>query len=91
MEKGCECKNSEKVQCCICEKTINKESTLIPSGCLNMHGKTGHRICQECWWNPTTGFAMEGQSHKCPGCLKGSPLTQYKKDTPIIIDLTEDC
>ena len=83
-------KNCEKVQCCMCEKTMHKEGALIPSGCLNMHGRAAHRICQKCWWNPTRGFAREGHSHKCPGCLKNIPLTQYKKAELIIIDLTGD-
>jgi hypothetical protein len=72
----------------MCEKTINKENTLVPSGCLSMYGKAAHRICQKCWWNPITGFAREGVAHKCPGCIKNIPLTQYKKTDPIIIDLT---
>ena len=83
--------NGEKVKCCICEKIVNKSDTLIPRECLMNNGqKAAHRICQECWWNPETGFAREYASHKCPGCIKGLPLTEYKKEAPVFIDLTED-
>jgi hypothetical protein len=82
--------NSDQVNCCICEKIVNKENTLIPNGCLKEHGKAGHRICTECWWNPETGFAREGITHRCPGCIKGLPLTPYKKEETITIDLTDD-
>lgn len=71
--------NGDKVKCSMCEKMVNKDDTLIPSGCLRKHGKAAHRICQSCWWNPEMGFAREGVSHKCPGCEKGLPLTSYKK------------
>jgi hypothetical protein len=79
--------NNEKVKCSMCEKIVNKEDTLIPQKCLNKNGKSAHRICQDCWWNK---FALEGISHECPGCVKGLPLTEYKKEQPIFIDLTED-
>jgi hypothetical protein len=82
--------NSDQVKCCICEKIVNKENTLIPNGCLKEHGKAGHRICTECWWNPQTGFAREGITHRCPGCIKGLLLTPYKKEETITIDLTVD-
>ncbi len=83
--------NGEKVNCCICEKMVDKNNTFIPMECLMAHGdKTAHRICSNCWWNSTTGFALEKVSHKCPGCVKNLPLTAYKKEAPAFINLTED-
>lgn len=78
---------NDKVTCCMCEKRVNKDDTLVTLQCLNKYGKAAHRICKNCWWNE---FALEGVSHKCPGCVKGIPLTQYKKELPILIDLTEE-
>ena len=80
---------NENVKCCMCEKMINKKNTLSPRECLNEHGPGAHRICQECWWDPEKGFASEDVSHKCPGCIKGLPLTPYSRET-IFMDLTED-
>jgi hypothetical protein len=82
--------NGDKVQCCMCEKRINKDDTLVPSGCLVEHGKRAHRICSNCWWDPEKGFAREGVKHRCPGCIKNIPLTPYKKEPTITIDLTEE-
>lgn len=82
--------HGDKIQCCMCEKLVNKDDTLVPNECLIKNGKVAHRICQPCWWDPDTGFAREESSHKCPGCVKGLPLTPYVKETPITIDLTED-
>lgn len=82
--------NGEKVICSMCEKKVNKDNTLVPRECLIKYGKAAHRICQDCWWNPTIGFAREDVSHKCPGCIKGLPLTEFKKSEPIFIDLTEE-
>jgi hypothetical protein len=81
--------NGEKVRCCMCEKMVDKNKTFIPMNCLKNNWKAAaHRICEECWWDPNTGFALENASHKCPGCVKGLPLTEYNKEQ--IIDLTED-
>jgi hypothetical protein len=80
-------------QCCMCSKTLNvndKTNALIPLECLQNRGKEAHRICKECWFKPVTGFAIEGNSHKCPGCKKGLPLTRVKVKTPEIVDLTMD-
>lgn len=83
--------NGQQIRCCMCEKVIKKdENTLTPSGCLMKYGKASHKICQDCWWNPKTGFAREDASHKCPGCEKGFPLTPFEKEKPITMDLTED-
>jgi hypothetical protein len=82
--------NGTQVKCSMCEKMVNKDDTLVPSGCLTKHGKGAHRICNNCWWNSEKGFASEGMSHKCPGCEKGLPLTPFKKPDPIFIDLTKE-
>ncbi len=83
--------NGEKAKCCVCENMVNKQNTFIPRQCLISHGqKAAHRICANCWWDSETGFAKEDTSHKCPGCVKNLPLTQYKKEAPIIVDLTDD-
>jgi len=80
-------KGGDNVKCCMCEKMVNNDDTLIPRECLNKYGKAAHRICQDCWWKE---FAIEGVSHKCPGCVKGLSLTKFKKEPPILVDLTED-
>jgi hypothetical protein len=82
--------NGENVKCCMCEMNIKKDNTLVPRECLMKYGKAAHRICQDCWWNSETGFARENVSHKCPGCKKNLPLTEFKKEAPIFVDLTED-
>lgn len=82
--------NGDQVQCSICEKIVNKDNTLVPNTCLLKHGKRAHRICKDCWWNPTTGFGREDASHKCPGCEKGLPLIPYEVPEPVYIDLTQD-
>jgi hypothetical protein len=83
--------NGNDVKCCMCERMVKKNDTLIPRECLIKYGKNeAHRICQDCWWDPTIGFAREDASHKCPGCQKGLPLTEYKKGPPIFVDLTDD-
>jgi hypothetical protein len=79
--------NNDQVQCSMCENIVPKKDTLVPSICSLQHGQRAHRICQDCWWNPNTGFALETTSHKCPGCSKGLPL--LPKEKPIIVDLTD--
>jgi len=78
------------INCVMCEDFITIENTLIPNICFKKHGKMAHRICENCWWNPISGFAREYASHKCPGCEKKLPLLKYKKNDPIFIDLTEE-
>ena len=80
----------DKVVCCLCGDEVNISRTLMPSGCKIIHGKKSHRICEDCWWNPETGFGIEKLKRKCPGCEKGLPLTDVKIEPPIFIDLTED-
>ena len=83
--------NNEKVTCCICEREVDKNNTLIPRACLIKNGVTAHRICNDCWWNPESGFAREDRpDHKCPGCVKNLPLTDVKNKEPEVIDLTLD-
>jgi len=70
------------VNCCLCSKTIDINTSLIPVICLIKNGNiNSHKICQNCWWNPISGFAIEGSNHKCPGCLQNNLK---------IIDLTLD-
>ena len=66
----------------VCEHFNGSAKKIIKNG-----EKTSHRICSHCWWQ---SFALENASHDCPGCVKGFPLTEYKKTTPIVVDLTGD-
>jgi hypothetical protein len=76
--------------CCMCGKPVEDDNSFMPSECSINNGRRAHRICKECWWKPITGFAIEGNSHKCPGCEKGLPLTHVKVKTPEMVDLTKD-
>ena len=90
---GDEDQNYDITQCCMCNKTLNvndKTNALIPLECLRKRGLAAHRICKECWFDDEDGFALEGKSHKCPGCEKGLPLTRVKVKPPEMIDLTLD-
>ena len=79
------------VQCCICSQTEFIRDTLIPRKCLKTNAFSAHRICNKCWWEPETGFAVEERNHDCPGCKKGVPLNKNKnKDNDVVIDLTSD-
>jgi len=79
----------DKLECCMCEKKVDKENTLIPAACLMKHGKiNSHKICKDCWWDKDTGFAREGINHACPGCVK-NPIVKAK-GINTIIDLTLD-
>lgn len=82
--------NGETVICSMCEKMVDLKDTFVPRECLMKHGREAHRICKDCWWDEEKGFALETSSHKCPGCVKGLPLTQVKKEEPIYVDLTEE-
>jgi hypothetical protein len=80
-----------KIQCSMCQGSVDKNNTFIPSECLMKYGiKAAHRICKDCWWDQVKGFALELSSHKCPGCIKSLPLTEYKKEPPIFVDLIEE-
>ena len=80
----------ETPNCCMCGKRVQFKDSLVPSACLVKHGKRAHRICQDCWWDETRGFAREKVNHNCPGCMKSYPLTKVKKVEEEIIDLTAD-
>lgn len=83
--------NNEKVNCCMCEREVDKNNTLIPRACLIEHGISAHRICHDCWWNPVSGFAREDRvDHKCPGCLKRLPLTVINKEQGVIDLISDD-
>jgi hypothetical protein len=75
----------ETTNCCMCGKTVLVKESLAPSICLVKHGRKAHRICQDCWWDDTRGFAREMANHNCPGCLKSHPFTIVKD---VVIDLT---
>jgi hypothetical protein len=79
-----------KISCSMCQESVDKNNTFIPSECLIKHGMNGHRICKVCWWDSVIGFAREYSSHKCPGCIKDLPLTEYENLPPIFVDLTEE-
>jgi len=87
---------NSNVNCCMCEKNVATNKTLVPQICLNEYGRKAHRICEDCWWDKESGFAREGIKHDCPGCSKKLeftklPQTTFKstKNVPII-DLTEE-
>jgi len=83
-------KTKETVKCCMCEKKKDVKNTLIPRICLEKYGRRAHRICGDCWWDETVGFARENSHHGCPGCAKETPLTHVKKEKMVVIDLTDD-
>jgi len=71
-----------KERCCMCGK--RRKKMLIPVECLIKYGaKRAHKICERCWWSE---FAIEGASHKCPGCVNNTPvLPDTYKDN--VVDL----
>lgn len=82
--------NSDKIMCSMCEQMFEKDARMYtPRECLNKYGSRAHKICEDCWWGK---FAVEGESHRCPGCEKNIPLTskKYEEREPVILDLTED-
>jgi hypothetical protein len=78
-------RGTKKETCCMCGK--RRKNMLIPMECLIKYGAVrAHKICKKCWWDD---FAREGASHKCPGCVKNTPvLPDPYKDT--VVDLTEE-
>lgn len=82
------------VQCCMCEKNVLRKATLVPLTCKQKNADRAHCICEDCWWAPRVGFATEGLNHKCPGCLKGLPLSSRLKRKPQppteVVDLISD-
>lgn len=84
-------KEENKVLCSMCENNVTTNNAFIPMECLIRWGdRLSHRICTHCWWNPIIGFAIELGSHKCPGCVKGLPLSSNKNIVPTLIDLSID-
>ena len=61
----------------------------MPRTCFIKYMTRAHRICQECWWDPVSGFAQEKATHGCPGCVKKIPLTNVKNETKFV-DLSLD-
>lgn len=79
---------TNKVKCCMCGKSINREDGLIPAKCYKKNGEQrAHRICSECWWDPIDGFAKEGVNHSCPGCVKNLPLNAPPIDYSQVIEI----
>jgi hypothetical protein len=78
-------RGTKKETCCMCGK--RRKNMLIPMECLIKYGAVrAHKICKKCWWGE---FAIEGASHKCPGCVKNTPiLPDPHKNT--VIDLTAE-
>lgn len=73
-------------RCCMCGDAVDLDdrlNALIPKQCLNKYGTlAAHRICKDCWFEPETGFAVEGANHQCPGCAKNMPLNK-KPRSPV--------
>jgi len=70
----------------MCSWKFDKKSALVPRECLVKYGKVrAHKVCGKCWWSK---FALEGVSHKCPGCANMLPIHK-DPDAGTIVDLTE--
>ena len=82
--------NYREIKCSMCERSINKNNMFTPITCLMKYGVISHRICDKCWWDDVTGFALESSCHLCPGCQKELPLTSYKNKPSIFVDLTKE-
>ena len=78
------------VTCCICEKQVNIQNSYAPGRCFIQHGQKAHRICENCWWDPITGFALENMNHSCPGCQKGMKLTELSPRKEEVIVISDD-
>ena len=70
------------ISCCVCDKQFPRDTMMVPAQCLRKNRDRAHRICQNCWWNPETGFARENAPHGCPGCKRGLPLNPPLKSRP---------
>ncbi len=62
------------ITCCMCGNQFPRNEMMVPAVCLKKNKERAHRICQNCWWNPETGFARENAPHGCPGCNDEAPL-----------------
>ena len=92
--------------CCICmepvkllinrdsEVTSYRERDLIPGQCYKKYGLRGHRVCYGCWHEGKNGNPsfIDSASHKCPGCVRGMPLTDFpfKKSSQVVEILDSD-
>ena len=70
------------ISCCMCDNEFPRDKMNVPAQCLRKNRDRAHRICQNCWWNPETGFARENAPHGCPGCKRGLPLNPPLKSRP---------
>jgi hypothetical protein len=70
------------ISCCVCDNEFPRDEMMVPGRCLRKNRDRAHRICQNCWWNPETGFARENAPHECPGCKRGLPLNPPLKSRP---------
>jgi hypothetical protein len=61
--------------CCMCEKR-KTGIFYLPMECSIKHGSRSHKMCEKCWVDK---FAFPYANHRCPGCVKGMPLTKSKK------------
>lgn len=77
------------VACCMCYEKISVDTCCIPVKCLILNGAKAHRICSNCWWNSSYGFAREDGTHKCPGCTSKMMLTECIS-AQIVVVLTDD-
>lgn len=67
------------LHCAMCRKFTSVKNSHVPGMCLATHGLSlAHRICSKCWFDK---FALEGESHTCPGCVKNLPLTDKRLTT----------
>ncbi len=82
-------RSKNMIECCVCRKNTDITKTLMPRKCLNKNGVSAHRICQKCWWDKKTGFALEEGNHDCVGCTKGLPLNKNKNPDEII-DISDE-
>ena len=80
-----------QISCCMCDNQFQRNEMMVPARCLRKNEERAHRICQDCWWNPETGFARENAPHGCPGCTNGLPLNPPVKSRPEdIIEVSSD-
>lgn len=86
--------STEPLPCCMCGNKFQRDTMMTPVRCLQKYGEQAHKICQECWWDPETGFARENAPHGCPGCTHKQPINPPLITIPPradeIIDITDD-
>jgi len=86
--------STEPLPCCMCGNKFQRDTMMTPVRCLQKYGEQAHKICQECWWDPETGFARENAPHGCPGCTNKQPINPPLITIPPradeIIDISDD-